>query len=114
MAELSELAARTGLDPLASAAHVRDLESRGAPERAVATAKLQHDSLHRLEQLCAADAQALEELADLLEAFRAQLLLARYSGSSADSASAIVGEVRARLEGLGAAFDAIQPEPIAS
>jgi hypothetical protein len=71
----------------------------------VVTARLQHDSLTRLQQLRGADAQALEELAELLEALRTQLLLARYSGSSADGAGAIVGEVWARLEGLGVAFD---------
>ena len=84
---------------------MKDLEARGAPERTVVTARLQHDSLTRLEQLRGADAQALEELAELLEALRTQLLLARYSGSSADGAGAIVGEVWARLEGLGVAFD---------
>jgi hypothetical protein len=104
--ELSALTARAGFDARASAEHLRDLETRGAPDRAVATARLQHESLHRLRQLQIADAQALDELADLLEALRAQLLLARYSGSSAEGAGAIVAEVWARLEGLGAAFDA--------
>lgn len=103
--ELSALVARAGFDPQASAQRVRDLETGGAHERAVVTARLQHESLTRLQQLRASDAQALEDLADLLDALRAQLLLARYSGSSADGASAIVGEVWARLEGLGAAFD---------
>jgi hypothetical protein len=103
--ELSALTARTGFDARASADHLRELESQGASDRTLATARLQHDSLTRLQQLRAADAQALEELADLLEALRAQLLLARYSGSSAESAGAIVSEVWARLEGLGAAFD---------
>jgi hypothetical protein len=103
--ELSALTTQTGFDAQASAAHVRDLEARGAPERTVVSARLQHDSLTRLQQLRGADAQALEELAELLEALRTQLLLARYSGSSADGAGAIVGEVWARLEGLGAAFE---------
>ena len=103
--ELDHLATRQGFDTEASAARVRDLEARGAPERAVATARLQHESLSRLDKLRAADAQALEELADLLEVLRAQLLLARYAGSSAEGAGAIVSEVCARLEGLGAAFD---------
>jgi hypothetical protein len=103
--ELSALTARTAFDEPTSAAHVRDLEARGAPERTIATARLQHDSLVRLQKLRAADAQALDDLADLLEALRTQLLLARYSGASADGAGAIVSEVWARLEGLGAAFD---------
>jgi hypothetical protein len=103
--ELSALTAQAAFDAQASARHIHDLEARGAPERAVATARLQHESLTRLEELRGADAQALEELAELLEALRTQLLLARYSGSSADGAGAIVGEVWARLEGLGVAFD---------
>ena len=103
--ELSALTTQAAFDAQASAKHVKDLEARGAPERTVVTARLQHESLTRLEQLRGADAQALEELAELLEALRAQLLLARYSGSSAEGAGAIVGEVWARLEGLGVAFD---------
>ena len=106
MAELTALSARRGLEVDVSAARLHELEARGAPERAVATARLQHESLARLEKLRAADAEALEELADLLEALRAQLLLARYAGSSADGAGAIVTEVWARLEGLGGAFEA--------
>ncbi|HEY1696670.1 MAG TPA: hypothetical protein VGG39_31125 [Polyangiaceae bacterium] len=104
MEELEALVARSGFDPQQSAERLRVLETAGAPERSVATARLQHDSLLRLQQLRAADAQALDELAGLLEALRAQLLLARYSGSSAEGAGAIVSEVWARLEGLGIAF----------
>jgi hypothetical protein len=104
-AELSALMARGGFDAQAAGAHLRDLEARGAPERTVVTARLQHESLTRLQELYAADVQALEELADLLEALRTQLLLARFSGSSADGAAGLVSEVWARLEGLGVAFD---------
>ena len=104
--ELAALASCRGLDRAASAARLQELEARGAAERTIATARLQHESLLRLEQLRAADVQALDELADLLEALRAQLLLARYAGSSAEGTSAIVSEVWARLEGLGAAFEA--------
>jgi hypothetical protein len=103
--ELTALTTRAGFDAEASARHLGELEARGAPERTVVTARLQHESLMRLQQIRVADAQALDELAELLEALRAQLLLARYSGSSADGAGAIVSEVWARLEGLGVAFD---------
>jgi hypothetical protein len=103
--ELGALTARAGFDAEASARTVHDLEAGGAPERTIATARLQHDSLVRLLQLRAADAQALDDLAGLLEALRTQLLLARYSGASADGAGAIVSEVWARLEGIGLAFD---------
>jgi hypothetical protein len=104
--ELKALASARGLDREASATRLHDLEAQGAPERTVATARLQHESLTRLEELRTADAQALDELADLLEALRAQLLVARYAGSSADGTGAIVSEVWARLEGLGVAFEA--------
>jgi hypothetical protein len=103
--ELTALTTRAGFDTQASARHLADLEARRAPERTVVTARMQHESLARLEAIRVADAQALEELAELLEALRAQLLLARYSGSSAEGAGAIVTEVWARLESLGVAFD---------
>jgi hypothetical protein len=103
--ELAALTARTGFDADASAQRLRDLEASGAPERTIVTARLQHESLTRLVQLRAADAQALDDLAGLLEALRTQLLLARYSGAAADGAGAIVSEVWARLEGIGTAFD---------
>jgi hypothetical protein len=103
--ELRALAERAGFDVGASARRIKDLEARGSPERTVATARLQHDSLLRLDKLLADDVQALDDLADLLEALRAQLLLARYAGSSAEGAEAMVSEVWARLEGLGAVMD---------
>jgi hypothetical protein len=105
LADLSALAERAGFDRAASARRLEELERAGAPDRAVATARLQYESLERLAQLRAADARALEELADLLEALRTQLVLARYAGSSADGAPAIVSEIWARLEGLGAVLD---------
>ena len=107
--ELAALASQTGLDLEASRARLGDLEARGAPERAVATARMQLESLLRLEQLKSSDLRALDELADLLEALRTQLLLARYEGSSAEGVGAIVSEVWARLEGLGAAFESPSP-----
>ena len=105
LADLSALAEKSGFDPEASRRRLEQLERGGASERAVATARLQHDSLARLAELRAADARALDELADLLEALRTQLVLARYEGSPADDASAIVSEVWARFEGLGAVLD---------
>jgi len=105
LGDLDALVARSEFDREASAKRLADLERSGAEPRAIATARLQLESLERLAQMRAADARALEELADLLEALRTQLVLARYAGSSADGASAIVSEVWARLEGLGAALD---------
>ncbi len=109
LAELELLAGRRGFDRAASAKKLEELENSGASERAVATARLQHESLVRLAEMRASDARALDELADLLEALRTQLVLARYEGSPADDAGAIVSEVWARLEGLGAAIDPGSP-----
>ena len=103
--EIAEKSAQGSFDRAGSAARIEELVRSGASDRAVATARLQHDSRVRLADLRAADARALDELADILEALRTQLLLARYEGSPADDASAIVSEVWARLEGLGAAVD---------
>ena len=105
LASLNALAEQGSFDRAASAIRIEELARSGASDRAVATARLQHDSRVRLAELRAADARALDELADLLEALRTQLLLARYEGSPADDASAIVSEVWARLEGLGAVVD---------
>ena len=109
LADLSALADKSGFDRGASARRLQELERSGASDRAVATARLQDDSLARLAELRAADARALDELADLLEALRTQLVLARYEGSPAADASAIVSEVWARLEGLGAVLDPGSP-----
>ena len=104
--ELIALMDRARFDPCASGLRLGELERGGAPERIIATARLQHESSMKLEELRAADAETLDELADLLDVLRTQLVLTRYAGSSADDgASAIVGEVWARLEGLGAAVD---------
>lgn len=105
LADLTELSEKSGFDRAASAQRLADLATQGASDRALATARLQHESLERLDELRAADARALEELAGLVEALRMQLVLARYAGSNADGASAIVSEVWARLEGLGAVID---------
>lgn len=105
LASLNALAEQGSFDRAASAIRVEELARSGASDRAVATARLQHDSRVRLAELRAADARALDELADLLEALRTQLLLARYEGGPSGDASAIVSEVWARLEGLGAVVD---------
>ncbi len=103
--ELAALAAKSGFDVAAARERLRDLETRSAPERVIATARMQLESLVRLDELRAADGRALDELAELLEALRTQLVLARYAGSTAEGVGALVSEVWARLEGLGAAFE---------
>lgn len=114
-AEVARLCAR--LDGMAAASEdsretgrrVEQLVAQGAPERVVATARRRHETAERLEALAAHDRQTLDELAELLEALRAQLVLARYGGtlggSSPEGAGALVTEVWARLEAMTAIDD---------
>ncbi len=93
-------------DPVRAEARVGELEARGDNPRAVATARLHAENVQRLARLRDRDLRALEELAELTAALRTQLLLARFAGTAVEGASDIVGEVWARVEGLGEALDA--------
>lgn len=104
-AELSALVGREGFDLAAAEARVRALTAREASPRAVSTASLHLDNVRRLLAMRDRDALALDELADLVQALRAQLVLARFAGSRAEGAGGIVSEVWARVEGLGVALD---------
>jgi len=53
---------------------------------------------------CATATRALDELCELVQALRTQLVLARFAGSSVEGTGGIVSEVWARVEGLGAAL----------
>ena len=87
-------------------ARLSELERRTGSSRALGTARLELDNVRRLVALRERDARALEELCTLVEALRTQVTLARFSESSAADIGGIVGEVWARVEGLGAAIDA--------
>jgi len=104
--ELDALLRREGFDAVAAAARVAELERAGASLRAIATARLHQDNVKRLHGMRDRDARALDELADLVQALRTQLVLARFAGSSVEGVGGIVTEVWARVEGLGAAMDA--------
>lgn len=103
-AELSALVGREGFDLVAAEARVADLASADASPRAASTARLHLDNVRRLLAMRDRDALALDELADLVQALRAQLVLARFAGSQAEGAGGIVSEVWARVEGLGVAL----------
>lgn len=105
-AELDALLRREGFDADAAASRVAELERSGATLRAIATARLHLDNVRRLHLMRDRDARALDELADLVQALRTQLVLARFAGSSIEGVGGIVSEVWARVEGLGAAMDA--------
>jgi hypothetical protein len=119
-AELGVLLARPDFDLAAAARRVAELERAGASARAVATARLHQDNVRRLHALRDRDARAMGELADLVQALRTQLTLARFGALGADldggaagppatasgqDIGGIVAEVWARVEGLGAAME---------
>ena len=95
---------REGFDLAAAERRVAELEKAQASARSLATARLHLENVRRLAALRDRDARALEELADLVQALRTQLTLARFAGSSVEGVGGIVSEVWARVEGLGAAL----------
>jgi hypothetical protein len=105
-AELSALLEQETFDLTRAEQRVRALEASGATARALATARLELDNVRRLAALRDRDARALSDLAALVGALRTQIVLARFSGSSAEGIGGIVAEVEARVEGLGAALEA--------
>jgi len=106
LAELDALLVKEAFDVERLESRVRDLEKRGGSSRAVSTARLDLENVRSLSALRDRDARALEELCALVEALRTQVTLARFSGSAAADIGGIVGEVWARVEGLGAAIEA--------
>ncbi|MBK9266887.1 MAG: hypothetical protein IPM54_44830 [Polyangiaceae bacterium] len=106
LVELDSLLGKEAFDVTRLEARVRELERSGGSSRALSTARLELDNVRRLGALRERDARALEELCALVEALRTQVTLARFSGSSAADIGGIVGEVWARVEGLGAAIEA--------
>ncbi len=102
---LSELQAqlrRPAFDLATAAERIAELESRGASESALTTARLHHQSLERLDQCCLREEQALAELVELLQIMRAQLLLARFGPSDRDDhPDELLAEIWARLESIG-------------
>jgi hypothetical protein len=105
VAELDALLAQRDLDLASAKRKVAELEGAGASARALATARLHLENVRRLGAMRARDARAREELADLVQALRTQLVLASFAGSSVEGASGIVSEVWARVEGLGAVIE---------
>ncbi len=102
LAALTQIVGPSGSELEASARSLRELEAHGGPPRVLASARLRHESLARLAALRLECSQALDDLAALLDALRAQLLLARFDGASAVDVEGIVSEVWSRLEGLAA------------
>lgn len=105
-AEIGELLARDGFDLASAEARLAELQAAGGSPRAVGTARLHLDNVRRLAALRERDERAIAELSDLVQALRAQLVVARFAGSQPEGASGIVSDLWARVEGLGVALGA--------
>jgi hypothetical protein len=96
-ARLSELDGLLTLDGFDLDASERRLGELAGDRQA--SARAHHESLRRLHQQRAADVSGLGELADLVLALRAELLLER-QGAASEGVADLVREVSARLEAL--------------
>jgi hypothetical protein len=94
LCELDRHLASDGFDLTVSERTLGELE--GARQ---ASARAHHESVRRLHARRAADAAGLAELADLVQALRAELLLER-QGAASQGVADLVREVSARLEAL--------------
>jgi hypothetical protein len=101
LVELDAAIEREGFDLDASRRRLTELENAGpAGQRVLVATRLRHDGCERLRLMRDADARSLEELVELAEALRAQVVLARYRGAPAEGAEQIFHELRLRLEAL--------------
>lgn len=80
------------------------LEAEGASEAAIRPVRMHLESVERLAGMRAQQAAALGELEQVLAALRSQLVVARYAGAS-EGVDGILGDLWARVEGLGEALD---------
>ena len=102
--ELTRLLSRNDLNEARASARLAELERDGASERTIATARLHLVHVERLHRIRERDRGALSALADLAEALRTQLVLARYEGASVEGVGDLVSELSARVEGLSSAL----------
>ncbi|MBW2462821.1 MAG: hypothetical protein JRH11_14310 [Deltaproteobacteria bacterium] len=104
-AELDVLLDRPGFDLESARTRVASLTDEHVTPRAIATARLHLTNVEELHAMRERDERSLVDLADLVEALRTQLVLARFAGSSVEGVGDIVAEMWARVEGLGEAMD---------
>lgn len=100
--EIDEVAAAGGLDAEAAARKLASLAEGATGERALGAARLHLAACERAAALRQRHAEALGELADLLEALSAQLTLARLGDAGDVDPTGTLAEVWARLEVVGA------------
>jgi hypothetical protein len=106
-AEVTRALGDASLDLHRVEARIVALEAEGGSARALATARVQRDGVRRLVSLRDHDARALAEIAELVSALKTQLFFARVAGADEVTASDLVAELWARVEGLSEAT----PEP---
>jgi len=111
--ELAHVVQAQGLTVELAKQHVAELESNGASDRSLGSARLQLDNAMRLAELRRRDTQTLDELTELLSVLRSQLVLARYAGSAPDGIVDVVSEVWARVEVLGISLEPSEDVAIA-
>jgi hypothetical protein len=102
--ELEAAVALPSHDPERARRRLEGLEAEGASSRTLATARVHLDNIERLARLLSRERRALDELADLCDALRSQLVLARYAGSNLHGIGDTVDEVAARVDGLDGVF----------
>jgi hypothetical protein len=105
--ELGELLARDDFDLAIAQRRLEALEESEASPRLCASARLHVDNVRRLRSLREADVRALEELSALVVALRAELVVAKLSGSSVGAVDDIVGDLWAHIEGLRQASEEV-------
>jgi hypothetical protein len=109
--ELEAMVGRSEREASETRARIEQLERAGGSGRALSTARVHLDNLEKLVALFRAERAALEDLADLCEALRSQLVLARFAGPSLDGVSDLVAELGARVEGLDSALAEVVSGP---
>ena len=100
IAELDALLARPGLQLVDAEARIAALRLAGR-DRALTTAVMQRDNIQRLHALRDRHERSLVELAELIDALRGQLVLARYSDDGVHGVGGLLAELWAQVEGLG-------------
>jgi hypothetical protein len=112
--ELSQLLGQPNFNLEIARARVVELTQCQASSRALTMAQRHVEDVERLAALHARDRLLVAELGDWLSTLRTQLVLARYSASSAEGVGDIFAEVCARVEVLGSTLEEpslIMPDP---
>lgn len=103
--ELAQLLTQPSFDLQAARVRVSELEQNGTQPRALVMAQRHVENVERLAALHQRDQLLNAELEDWLSTLRTQLVLARYSGTSAAGIGDIFAEICARVEVLGSTLE---------